>query len=394
MVGHTALLATLTGAVTVAATLVGCSSTDQGTQPTSQPSTGPIGATALHDCPTAAIPAPPTGDAPGGAGAGAKIAIASSVAPSDTSTSIVLDNLTGPQIQCGRTPLDTYSDIVFDTPTSGNGQAKQLKLDIQVPRTPGRKPLVVYLTGGGFVTAPKENGLNLRSYVAEAGYAVASIQYRTVPDGATFVDGVADAKSAIRYLRAHADEYRIDPEQVAVWGESAGGYLASMVGVTAGLGQFDKGANLDRSSAVQAVVDKFGPSDLAKVAADFDSATQRAWDQPDNSIAHWAGAAPGRSIVGDPAADARADPIGYVSHTAPPFLLLHGSADTLVSPSQTLLLHRALRAAGVDSTRYVLTGANHGDLAFLNDPAAALPWSSQEVMDHIVAFLNSHLTRH
>jgi dipeptidyl aminopeptidase/acylaminoacyl peptidase len=70
---------------------------------------------------------------------------------------------------------------------------------------------------------------------------------------------------------------------------------------------------------------------------------------------------------------------------------MHGSSDTLVSPSQTLLLHTALRAAGVDSTRLVLTGANHGDLAFLGNPAAALPWSTQEVMDRLVQFLHTHL---
>jgi acetyl esterase/lipase len=319
--------------------------------------------------------------------------MATSVAPSDTSTSTVLTNLNGPQIQCGRTALDTYSDIVFATPTGTGGTALPLKLDIQVPRTDGPKPLVVYVTGGGFVMAPKENGLNLRTYVAEAGYAVASIQYRTVPDGATYADGVADVKSAIRYLRAHAGQYRIDPNQVAVWGESAGGYLASMVGTTNGRTQFDVGANLDQSSAVQAVVDKFGPSDLDKLAADFDPAMQRYTYLPGNSLAHWAGVSSGRSILDDPAADARANPITYVTNAAPPFLIMHGSADKLVSPSQTLLLHTALLAAGVDSTRYVLTGANHGDLAFLNDPAAALPWSTQEVMNHIVTFLNGHLRR-
>jgi acetyl esterase/lipase len=383
MPGFKTLIATLTGTVAVAATLAACSSPGQGTGAAAPSATPP------HDCPTATLPTTGTAGQP----AGQAITMATSVAASDTSTSTVLTNLNGPQIQCGRTALDTYSDIVFATPTGTGGTALPLKLDIQVPRTDGPKPLVVYVTGGGFVMAPKENGLNLRTYVAEAGYAVASIQYRTVPDGATYADGVADVKSAIRYLRAHAGQYRIDPNQVAVWGESAGGYLASMVGTTNGRTQFDAGANLDQSSAVQAVVDKFGPSDLDKLAADFDPAMQRYTYLPGNSLAHWAGVSSGRSILDDPAADARANPITYVTNAAPPFLIMHGSADKLVSPSQTLLLHTALLAAGVDSTRYVLTGANHGDLAFLNDPTAALPWSTQEVMNHIVTFLNGHLRR-
>ncbi|WP_445187467.1 hypothetical protein ACTXG6_09945 [Pseudonocardia sp. Cha107L01] len=69
----------------------------------------------------------------------------------------------------------------------------------------------------------------------------------------------------------------------------------------------------------------------------------------------------------------------------------HGTADTIISPSQTLLLHTALRAAGVDSTRYLLAGANHGDLVFLGDVTAGLPWTTREVLDRAVAFLSSHL---
>jgi acetyl esterase/lipase len=313
------------------------------------------------------------------------------VAPSDTSTSIVLTNLTGPQIQCGKTGLDTYSDVLFATPTGPSGQPHPLKMDIQAPQGVSRAPLVVYVTGGGFISAGKTNGLNLRSYVAEAGFVVASVEYRTVSDGATWVDGVSDVKAAIRYLRAHADQYRIDPARVAVWGESAGGYLASLVGVTAGMSEFDVGENLDQSSAVRAVVDKFGPSDLARLSDDFDPATRRAWLAPETAAARYAGVGAGRSLLDNPSAVAGADPITYVDRSDPPFLLMHGSADTLVSPSQTLLLHTALRAAGVDSTRLVLTGANHGDLAFLGNPAAALPWSTQEVMDRLVQFLHTHL---
>jgi len=317
--------------------------------------------------------------------------MAKTIAPSDTSTSTVIDG-SGAQIQCGKTQLTSYSNIVYDTPTTA-GKQVSLKLDLQVPKTSGKKPLVVYITGGGFTSDDKSGNLDQRTYVAEQGYVVASVEYRTVTNGATYKDTVADVKSAIRYLRAHADQYDINTSQVAVWGQSAGGYLAAMTGVTNGLKQFEDSGNPGQSSTVQAVVDEFGPSDISNVASDYDAAAQKANYAAGNSLAQFVfGPSTTLSVKDDPAAMAAANPVTYVSSSSPPFVLLHGSADQLVSPSQTLILHTALRARGVDSTRYVVKGANHGDLTFMGgDPNAAKQWSSQQVMGDIVSFLNKHL---
>jgi len=295
-------------------------------------------------------------------------------------------------MQCGQTELTSHNDVVYDTPTSG-GKTVSLKMDIQVPKTSGDKPLVVYITGGGFVSDDKSGNLDQRTYVAEQGYVVASIEYRTVTDGATYKDSVADVKSAIRYLRAHAATYGIDPSKVAVWGQSAGGYLAAMTGVTNGLKQFEDASNPGQSSTVQAVVDEFGPSDLSKVAADFDPAAKQANYAAGNSLAKFVfGPNTTLSVKDDPAAMAPANPLTYVSKSSAPFVLLHGSADQLVSPSQTLILQRALRAKGVESTRYVVKGANHGDVTFLGGAAtSAKQWSSKQVMDDIVSFLGNKL---
>jgi dipeptidyl aminopeptidase/acylaminoacyl peptidase len=98
------------------------------------------------------------------------------------------------------------------------------------------------------------------------------------------------------------------------------------------------------------------------------------------------------SVEDDPAKTVAANPATYVTPSSPPFVLLHGSADQLVSPSQTLTLHNALRAKGVDSTRYVVTGANHGDLTFMTgDTNAAKQWSSQQLVGDIVSFQDKHL---
>jgi acetyl esterase/lipase len=363
-------------------------------------STAPSAAARLTSCPSSS-PAAPEGapgggpsegtGAPGGGGGVPNISLAKTIAPSDTSTSIVIDG-SGPQIECGTTQLTTYSDILYDTPTSA-GEEVPLKLDLQVPQTSGKKPLVIYITGGGFLRNDKSANLDQRTYVAEQGYVMASIEYRTVNNGATYTDSVADVKSAIRYLRAHADQYAIDTSQVAVWGQSAGGYLAAMTGVTNGLEQFEGSGNPGQSSTVQAVVDQFGPSDISKLADDFDAAAQNADYAAGNSFAQFVfGPGTTLSVEDDPRAMAVANPASYVTPSSPPFVLLHGSADQLVSPSQTLILHTALRAKGVDSTRYVVDGANHGDMTFMGgDPNAAKQWSSQQVMGDIVSFLNKHL---
>jgi acetyl esterase/lipase len=302
--------------------------------------------------------------------------MSTSVAASDTSTSIVIRPDPKDQIACGTTALKPISDVVFSTPTLPDGKPIPLLLDIQVPAVAKRSPLVVYVPGGGFRRALKEAALDLRTYVAQAGFVVASIQYRTIVNGANYRHGVADVKSSIRYLRANADRFGIDPRRVAVWGESAGGYLVAMVGVTNGQRSFDVGNNLDQSSDVQAVVDKFGPSDISKIAADFDSHVQAAY-AANNPISMYIGLD----------VTTAANPLTYVKASDPPFLIFHGTQDKLVSPSQTLMLSNALKAAGAHSTRYLLEGAGHGDLSFLGDFESGLPWSTKQTMGIIIDFL-------
>ena len=339
-------------------------------------------------------PQPPFGNPPGPNPPGPPaLTLARSIAPSDTSTSVLIDPPAGPQITTGAVGVSAYGDVVYATRAVPGGREVPLRLDLLVPDTAGAKPLVVYLPGGGFVMASKEMALDRRRFVAEAGYAVASIEYRTVPLGATYRDAVADAKSAIRFLRAHAADYGIDASKVAVWGESAGGYLVSMVGVTNGSAQFETPDNAAFSSDVQAVIDLFGATDLAKIAADFDPHAQQAHLAPGTPAAAFVfGPGTGRSLADDPAAIAEADPSTSAGAATPPFLIFHGSGDNVISPSQTLLLHTALLKHGVPSTRYVLDGAGHGDLAaMLGDPEAALPWSTRQLLGYITDFLGQHL---
>ncbi|MFF8727003.1 alpha/beta fold hydrolase [Streptomyces sp. NPDC015171] len=375
------LITTVTAACALAAALTACSAESGGT---------PARAASPTACPREAAPTAPPHGGGGGTAKGGAVPVAKTVKPTDTRTSTVVE-ATGPQIRCGRTGLSSHQDIVYAAPVT-RGRKTELKLDLQVPEGAGAKPLVVYIPGGGFVLADRKANLAQRTYVAEQGYAVASITYRTSADGATYRDGVADVKSAVRFLRAHADQYGFDAAKVAVWGQSAGGYLAAMAGTTNGDRRFDIGDHLDRSSEVQAVVDEFGASDLARVADDFDAATRKTYNAPGSFInAYVFGPGSRRTVVGDPAARAASDPASHIDARTAPFILLQGDDDRIVSPSQSLILADALKAAGTDATRYVIKGAGHGDMAFLGDPDAGAPWSTRKVMDTITGFLDARL---
>ena len=313
--------------------------------------------------------------------------IAASVAPSDTSTSIVIQPDRNDQIQCGKTPVKSIENVEYSAPKLPNGKSTSLKMDLLIPESGRKRTVVVYVPGGGFVVAGKEGALNLRTYIAEAGFTVASVQYRTTRDGANYRDGVEDVKAAIRFLRANAAKYGIDAKTVALWGESAGGYLAAMAGVTNHNSTFEAGADLDQSSDVQGVIDDFGASDISKIAADFDAVTQHAvYTNP--GLVGYIGKSSGANTLDSGIATGAANPLKYIQADAPPFLIFHGNQDRMVSPSQTLMLHDALVATGVRSTRYVVDGAAHGDLSFMGDTQSGLVWSTNKIMNLIVDFLN------
>jgi acetyl esterase/lipase len=236
-----------------------------------------------------------------------------------------------------------------------------LRLDLHVPDTGGPHPLVVYVPGGGFVVAPRRMARGRRAFLAAAGYAVASVEYRTTRQQATYADAVADIQAAVTYLTDHADDFTIDPGRIGIWGESAGGYLAGVVGLT--------------DHRIRAVVDQFGASDLSHIADGFDQAMQDAVADPRNPINRYGAG--------------RANPADLAHPGAPPFLLLHGDDDRIIAPAQTELLHHALVAAGVDSTRYLLAGAGHGHLSLTGRQARQ--WTSVQVLTIIKDFFDEHL---
>jgi len=369
MVNSTRAAAVVAAALLLSACSSGTASTTSATATTT--------ATA-KDCPTSSLTARPPQGQQGQQGQGmpSNLGAAKTIKPADPANSVVIDP-TGPQIQCGTTQITSHKDIVYATPTTA-GKQVSLKMDIQTPATGGAKPVVIYLPGGGFMSADRNDNIGQRTYVAEQGFVVVGLQYRTEADGAIYSDAVQDVKSAISFLRAHAAEYGIDGAKIAVWGQSAGGYLSAMTGVS--------------DSGVQAVVDQFGPSNMSKTGDDYDDAAKAANVAPGNNLAKWVyGPDTTKSTADYTPEVAAADPSTHVTSSTPPFLLLHGTADALVSPSQTLLLANALKAKGVPFTRYLVQGANHGDLSFTGDTSAPKYWSTVAVMGKIVDFLKQRL---
>lgn len=187
------------------------------------------------------------------------------------------------------------------------------------------------------------------------GYAVVSINYR-LSQHAVFPAQIEDCKAAIRWLRANATKYRLDPDHIGVWGASAGGHLVAMLGTTGGVKELEgSGGNLDQSSRVQCVVDWFGPTDLLTMGGSHDN--------PDSPEARLIG-----GPVGDNKEKARkASPITYIGRDAAPFLIMHGDQDNTVPTGQSEELVEALKKAGVEVNLVLVKGNGHGGPGF-NSP--------------------------
>lgn len=289
----------------------------------------PITATAAAaTAPAAQPPAglPPRGGAPGGAG--------SSV-----------------------TAVPVLKDAAYAT-----GSAAQ-KLDLYVPAGTGPFPLIINIHGGGFMMGDKGNPDMADAFLA-AGYAVASINYRLSGEAKAPAQ-IQDAKAAVRWLRANAAKYKLDPQRFASFGASAGGNLAALLGTSCGAAAIEgpELGNADQSSCVQAVVDWFGPTDFLQMDAQFAGTAcpvdHNAANSPESTLI-------GAPIQTRPEASRVMNPIAYVSAMAPPFLIQHGTADCNVPPQQGKLLADALTPLiGADKVTYTLIqGAGHGGSPF------------------------------
>lgn len=256
----------------------------------------------------------------------------------------------------------------------------KLQLDIAQPtQGDGPFPCLVFIHGGGWSGG---NRLVYRTAIetaAQKGYVAATISYRlTQPDPQTgvpkepFPSQIHDCKAAIRWLRAHASEYHIDPQRIGVTGASAGGHLSLLVGLTDsndGL-EGDLG-NSGQSSRVQAVCNTFGPTEL------------RVLFKSTPAVYGLVKALCNGTPEEQPQMYLAVSPVTYVTKDDPPVLTLHGSADELVPVEQAEILDKALKAAGVPHELVILEGQGHG---FGGDAA-------KKADDAMWAFFDQHLKK-
>jgi acetyl esterase/lipase len=255
------------------------------------------------------------------------------------------------QFTLAQTSAQTFRNIEY-----ARADGKSLLLDLYLPAgSAAELPVIVWVHGGGWATGDKGDGGPAARMTAR-GYAVASINYRLSWE-ARFPAQIEDCKAAIRWLRANASRYNLDPNRIGVWGSSAGGHLAALMGTSGDVRELEGGlGNATQSSRVQAVIDWYGPADLLKMQSESLACSV---------IDHNSPVSPESLLLGCPIQICpdrarRASSVTYATADDPPFLIMHGTADCLVPPLQSRDLSDALEAAGVDATLKFIQGAGHG----------------------------------
>ncbi|MGY8667574.1 alpha/beta hydrolase [Bradyrhizobium sp. UFLA05-109] len=266
-------------------------------------------------------------------------------------------------------PGVTYTDIP-------NGFARpHLMMDIIKPVSDKPVPAIVFVSGNGWRSIDRAALIPQLSPIAKAGYLVAAIDYRIIGE-ANFPKPLEDVKTAIRFLRANAKTYNVDPDHIAVWGNSAGGHLSAMAATTGEMKEYDSDRWPGQSSAVQAAVIFYGPMDLSH--------------RMDASAVN---GSPGMSVesafLGFDAKDPanaekvkKANPIAQISDKTPPMLIVHGTKDIVVPISESEDLYAALTAAKRPATFIRVEGSGHSFGQVSSNP---------EVMAEVLAFFDRTL---
>ena len=239
----------------------------------------------------------------------------------------------------GNNDLDEqYADV--DVRKNGgivykSGENYQLKCDVYRPRLPGKHPAIIVVHGGGWRAGSKFRYHSYAHYMAKRGYVVMAINYRHAPKF-EFTDQVSDVKTAVRWLKHRADDYSIDPDRIGIWGYSAGGHLAAMVGTT------DEDDRLEGNFAEELQPHNSRVSAVAVGGAPCDI---EAYPIDSRVLYYWLKSTRRKN----PELYRRASPLTYVSDDDPPFHIFHGGLDEVVEPKLSRSLHDRLLQAGVRS---------------------------------------------
>ncbi|MGC3981574.1 MAG: alpha/beta hydrolase [Steroidobacteraceae bacterium] len=287
-----------------------------------------------------------------------------------------------------------YGEVAYQSLSGYHPQ----QADLYVPTAGAASyPAVVYVHGGGWgVGSSRMSGLSQTlTALAARGYVVMAINYRFYGE-AKFPAQIQDTKAAIRWLRSNAAAYKVDTNKIAIWGESAGGYLAALAGTSCNAaaleppkpaggaampGQTQIKVDANQSSCVQAVVDYYGPTEFAAMDGQLTVANARKHNGTDSAESQLLGCALtqcAKSLL------QQSNPLTYVDGNEPPFLIVHGDKDTAVPLGQSEMLAAALKAKKVTVTFKTVSGADH----MFNGASAA---QKQDITDTVYAFLDKTL---
>lgn len=265
---------------------------------------------------------------------------------------------TGPNRQRGQNvPEDVtvLRDVVFG---KGGGRDLTMHIVMSKDRPATASPVYVWVHGGGWKGGTKDGGVGQLVPLARSGFVGATIEYRLTGE-APFPAQIEDCKCAIRYLRAHAEKYHIDPQRIAVGGSSAGGHLVALLGTSGGVKELEgEGGWADQSSTVQAVVDLYGPTDFQQFVTTQGYEGHNDAGSPESLLLG------GGEVTNNPEGIKRVNPITYVDKDDPPFLIIHGSKDGTVPLNQSQAMHKALQSVKVKSKLHIIDGAGHGGPEF------------------------------
>ncbi len=247
-------------------------------------------------------------------------------------------------IAVGAQAVTELHDVVYRTVGGVS-----LTLDVYLPDSPGAHPAILFVHGGAWHTGDKRTLAPLARFLAERGYVGFSVNYRLAPMY-TFPAALEDLRCAVKWIRAHAADYGVDPDRIAAVGTSAGAHLVALLGAAPEtLGACGDPA---LSSRVQAVISLFGPMDLLSAVG----------TPAEAAVESFLGA----SAQEDPDLWREASPIAWASPDDPPFLLIHGRDDRVVPYQESVRMADALRRAGAEAELLLIPGAGHG---FINHPA-------------------------
>jgi acetyl esterase/lipase len=290
-------------------------------------------------------------------------------------TSCSKDEETSTPVTPSTTEAQTLKDVAYATNSSAQ------KMDIYVPAGAGPFPVVVLIHGGAFKAGDKAMEATNAAKLVSNGYVAISINYRLSGE-AVFPAAVHDCKAAVRFIRANASTYRINPNKIGTWGASAGGHLSAMLGTSGGDTYLEgtQGANLTTSSTVQASIDWFGPINFATMVSEglvLGFAASYNVNNESQYLGVDANAPANIAIVN------KSNPTTYIDANDPPFWIQVGSADPLIPYTQSLNFYNSLKAVLGDSKvgYELINGAGHGGTQF----------STEANLSKAITFFNSKL---